>query len=102
LITTFRELRDGKTTEGQPLDRPTTAMSTAEAVSVAQAVGVRSYFLSGKPATPSDLVECLVGAAIKADKNDGAILRRYFEQRVAKRVGPHWKAYYEARHQLPE
>ena len=102
LITTFRELRDGKPTEGQPLDRPTTAMSTAEAVSVAQAVGVRSYYLSGKAATPSDLVECLVGAAVKTDKNDGAILRRYFEQRVAKKSGPHWKAYYEARHQLPE
>jgi MoxR-like ATPase len=102
LITTFRELRDGKTTDGQPLDRPSTAMSTAEAVSVALAVGARSYFLSGKPATPSDLVECLAGAAIKTDKNDSAILHRYFEQRVAKRAGAHWKAFYEARHRLPE
>jgi len=102
LITTFRELRDGKTAEGQPLDRPSTAMSTAEAVSVAQAVGARSHFLSGRPATPGDLLECLVGAAIKSDKNDIAILRRYFEQRVAKRDGSHWKAFYEARHQLPE
>ena len=102
LITTFRELRDGKTGDGQPLDRPSTAMSTAEAVSVALAVGARSYFLSGRPATPGDLVECLVGAAIKTDKNDGAILRRYFEQRVAKRGGAHWKAFYQARHLLPE
>jgi MoxR-like ATPase len=102
LITTFRELRDGKTVDGQPLDRPSTAMSTAEAVSVALAVGARSYFLSGKAATPSDLVECLAGAAVKTDKNDSAILHRYFEQRVAKRTGPHWKAFYEARHRLPE
>jgi MoxR-like ATPase len=102
LITTFRELREGKTADGQALDRPSTAMSTAEAVSVAQAVGARSYFLSGRPATPSDLLECLVGAAIKTDKNDTAILRRYFEQRVAKRTSAHWKAFYAARHQLPE
>jgi len=102
LITTFRELREGKTADGQPIDRPSTAMSTAEAVSVAQAVGARSYFLSGKAATPADLVECLVGAAVKTDKTDGAILRRYFEQRVAKRTGAHWKAFYDARHRLPE
>ena len=102
LITTFRELREGKTSDGQPLDRLSTAMSTAEAVSVAHAVGARSYFLSGRPATPSDLVECLIGAAIKTDKADRAVLRRYFEQRVAKRAGAHWKAFYQARHLLPE
>ena len=101
LITTFRELREGKTTDGLAIERPSTAMSTAEAVSVAQAVGARSYFLSGRAATPADLVECLIGAAIKTDKADAAILRRYFEQRVAKKAGSHWRAFYEARHQLP-
>jgi MoxR-like ATPase len=102
LLTTFRELRTGKTSDGKALERLSTAMSTAEAVSVAQAVGVRSYYLVGKPASPADVVECLVGAAVKTDKNDAGVLRRYFEQHVAKRSGPHWKAFYEARHQLPE
>jgi MoxR-like ATPase len=101
LVTTFRELRSGETREGQPLDRLSSAMSTAEAVSVAHAVGVRAHFLAAAPATPADLVECLLGAAIKADANDLALLRRYFEQRVGKRGGEHWKAYYEARHRLP-
>jgi MoxR-like ATPase len=101
LVTTFRELRSGQTKEGQPLERLSTAMSTAEAVSVAHAVGVRAHFLSAAPATPSDLVECLVGAAVKADANDLALLRRYFEQRVSKRKEPHWQAYFEARHRLP-
>ena len=76
-------------------------MSTAEAVSVAQAVSLRSYYLQGAPASPADLVECLVGAAIKTDKNDVALLRRYFEQRVAKRKGQHWQDFYAARHALP-
>ncbi len=101
LVTTFRELRDGRTEDGQAIERLSTAMSTAEAVSVAQAVSLRSYYLQGAPATPADLVECLVGAAIKTDKNDVALLRRYFEQRVAKRKGQHWQDFYAARHALP-
>src|SRR5262249_57200056 len=42
LVTTFRELRSGDV-EGQAMERLSTAMSTAEAVSVAYATGVRGY-----------------------------------------------------------
>jgi MoxR-like ATPase len=101
LVVTFRELRAGMTEEGQAMDRLSTAMSTAEAVSVAHAVGVRGWFLGGGEATPADVVECIAGAAVKADAEDLARLRRYFEQRVARRPEAHWRAYYEARHRLP-
>lgn len=101
LVTTFRELRAGQTKDGQAMDRLSVPMSTAEAVSVAYAMGVRSHFLEGTAPSPEDLVECLVGAAIKVDGEDVARLRRYFEQRVSKGQGPHWRAYYEARHRLP-
>jgi MoxR-like ATPase len=101
LVTTFRELRSGQTREGQSLDRPSSAMSTAEAVSVAHAVGLRAFYLGDGVATPADLVECIAGAVVKADPNDLALLRKYFEQRVSKRAEPHWLAYYEARHRLP-
>jgi MoxR-like ATPase len=101
LVTTFRELRAGQTVDGQAMDRLTTAMSTAEAVSVAYALGVRSYYLGEGAASPADLVDCLVGAAVKTEAEDLARLRRYFEQRVAKGSGPHWRAYYEARHRIP-
>ena len=100
LVTTFRELRSGETTDGQAMERLTTAMSTAEAVSVGHAVGVRGHFLSNGP-TPVDLVECLVGAAVKSNEDDLKRLRRYFEQRVSRREGAHWKAFYEARHVIP-
>ena len=100
LVTTFRELRAGETTDGQAMERLSTAMSTAEAVSVAHAVGVRGWFLTGGP-TPADLVACLVGAAVKSNEDDLERLRRYFEQRVSRREGRHWKAYYEARHEIP-
>jgi hypothetical protein len=101
LVTTFRELREGKTTDGQAMDRLSVPMSTAEAVSVAYAMGVRAAFLGSGEPTPGDLVECLVGAAIKTESEDVARLRRYFEQRVAKNKAPHWRAYYEARVLLP-
>jgi MoxR-like ATPase len=101
LVTTFRELRAGQTVDGQAMDRLTTAMSTAEAVSVAYALGVRSYYLGDGVAAPADLVDCLVGAAVKTESEDLARLRRYFEQRVAKGSGPHWRAYYEARDRIP-
>jgi MoxR-like ATPase len=100
LVTTFRELRAGES-DGQAMERLSTAMSTAEAVSVAYAAGVRGYFLGNGAPTPGDLVECLAGAAVKSDPEDLKRLRRYFEQRVSRREGPHWKAYYEARLRLP-
>ncbi|MBX3232077.1 MAG: AAA family ATPase [Labilithrix sp.] len=101
LVTTFRELRAGETTDGQATDRLSTAMSTAEAVSVAHAVGVRGHYLAAGAPTPGDLVECLVGAAVKSNNDDLARLRRYFEQRVGRKNGAHWKAFYEARHKIP-
>jgi MoxR-like ATPase len=100
LVTTFRELRAGQTADGQAMERLSSAMSTAEAVSVAYAVGVRAHFLGEGRASPADLVDCLAGAAVKGDKEDLARLRRYFEQRVAKIERPHFKAYFQARHRL--
>lgn len=101
LVTTFRELRTGETSDGQAIERLSTAMSTAEAVSVAVAVGVRGHYLGGGQATPADVVDCLTGAAAKDDKDDLARLRTYIEQRVPKKKGAHWKAFHAARHRLP-
>src|SRR5262249_27598010 len=101
LVTTFRELRAGQTADGQAMERLSVPMSTAEAVSVAHAVGVRAHFLGRRGAVPEDLVECLIGAALKTEKEDVNRLRRYFEQRVAKEKAPHWRAYFEARTRIP-
>ncbi|HEX6347556.1 AAA family ATPase [Umezawaea sp.] len=101
LVTTFRELRDGVTSSGQPMDRMSTVMSTAEAVSVAHAVGLRGWFLRGEAGTPADLVECLAGTAAKDNADDLARLRRYLEQQASKRRGEQWQALHRARHLLP-
>jgi MoxR-like ATPase len=101
LVTTFRELRTGLTEQGEPLDRMSSVMSTAEAVSVAHAVGLRGWFLRGEAGDAADLVECLAGTAAKDDADDLARLRRYLEQQVPRKRGRHWKALHTARHALP-
>jgi MoxR-like ATPase len=98
LVTTFRELRQGQTARGDVTDRLSGVMSTAEAVSVAHAVGLRGWFLRREPGTAADLVSCLAGTAAKDNPEDLAKLRRYLERR---RHGDQWKALYEARHLLP-
>jgi len=102
LVRTFRELRSGQTEDGGATDRLSTVMSTAEAVSVAYAMGVRSYYLGQGTPNGADLVHSLAGAAVKDDPEDLKKLRRYIEQRVVKREGKPWKEVYEARKILPE
>jgi len=101
LVTTFRELRTGLTERGDPMDRLSSVMSTAEAVSVAHAVGLRGWFLRRDAGSPADIVACLAGTAAKDSGDDLARLRRYLEQQVTWRKGAHWKAFHDARHLLP-
>lgn len=108
LVTTFRDLRGARNQSGAragsdeaALERLSAVMSTAEAVNVAHATGVRAWFMSAREAEPADLVDCIAGTIVKDDADDRARLRRYFEQRISKKSGAHWRAYYEARHRLP-
>jgi MoxR-like ATPase len=102
LVKTFRDLRGQgeRGQEGGGMDRLNTVMSTAEAVSVAHAAGIRGYYLRGGQATPADVVDCLAGVAVKDDPDDLKRVRRYLEQTVSKRKGEAWKAMYAARHRL--
>ncbi|EHR61116.1 ATP-binding protein [Saccharomonospora cyanea] len=94
LVTVFRELRTGT-------ERLSTVMSTAEAVSVAHAVGLRGWYLRGEPGTAEDVVECLAGTAAKDNPDDLAKLRRYLEQQVPRkgRAGA-WSELHRARFRL--
>lgn len=101
LVTTFRELRSGQTGDGQALERLSTSLSTAEAVTVAQSLGIRSHYLRQAEPVAEDLMECILGTALKDNADDVQRLRRYLEQRVARRRGQVWKAFYAARQRLP-
>ena len=94
LVRTFRDLREGG-------DRLTTVMSTAEAVSVAHAVGLRGWFLRGEAGSAADVVECLAGTAAKDNAEDLARLRRYLEQHAPRHRGEQWQELHRARHLLP-
>ncbi|MBP3083494.1 MULTISPECIES: ATP-binding protein [Mycolicibacterium] len=98
LVRTFRDLRDDG---GTAMDRLSAVMSTAEAVNVAHAVGVRAWYLGQRQGNPADLAESIGGTVVKDDADDRAKLRRYFEQKVAGRRGRHWQEFYAARDLLP-
>lgn len=98
LVGTFRELR-GQQASGERLSA---VMSTAEAVSVAHAVGVRGWFLRGEPGDAADLVTCLAGTAAKDSPEDLARLRRFLDQQAGRRHGAQWQALHEARHLLAD
>jgi MoxR-like ATPase len=100
LVTTFHELRGGKTGDGQALEPLTTAMSTAEAVSTGYAAGIHAYYYGGGEVEPEHLVHHLVGTALKDAADDLKKLRHYFNHVVKGRSGAAWREYYEARKHL--
>jgi MoxR-like ATPase len=101
LVTTFHELRTGKSSDGHALEPLTTAMSTAEAVATGYAAGLHAwYYASGKVDAPH-LVQHLIGTALKDAPDDLKRLRHYFNHSVKGRKGPHWQAFYQAREHLP-
>ncbi len=101
LVTTFQDLRSGKTREGQSLDSLSTVMSTAEAVSVAYAAGLHAYYYDSGQLTPDHLVHSLTGSALKDTPEDLKKLDHYFNHVVRNRKGAHWQSFYAARKHLP-
>ncbi|MEL6346833.1 MAG: AAA family ATPase [Myxococcota bacterium] len=99
LVTTFQELRAGVTAEGERVERPSTAMSTAEAVSVAISSGMHAHYFGDARIAPDHLGRHLVGAALKDDPEDRKRVQGYFNRVVRRRakVDPLWAAWYEAR-----
>lgn len=100
LVTTFHELRNGKTGDGKALEPLTTAMSTAEAVSTAYAAGIHAYYYGDKELEPGHLVQHLVGSALKDAPDDIKKLEHYFNHVVKNRNSRAWPHYYEARKHL--
>ena len=98
LATVFREMRNGVTTEGVNIQKPSTTLSTAEAIGVALDAAIHSrYFGSGVVGADS-IGRNLVGSIVKEDLDDVKVLKEYLSL-VAKKRGdgdPQWKAFYEA------
>ena len=104
LVTAFQDLRDGKTAEGVQVERPTSVMSTAEAVSVAMSAGLDAFYYGGRRLTAEHVARHLAGAVLKDNPEDLSKLRQYFDvvvrQRSKDRGGP-WSDLHSARKWLP-
>ena len=97
LVTIFHELRNGQSVDGRSTDRlAATVMSTAEAVSVAHAMGVHAYYYRDGEVLPEDFTQFLVGASVKDNRNDLKRMNHYFETEVAQRQGAAWQAVYRS------
>ena len=98
LATVFREMRNGVTADGVNIQKPSTTLSTAEAIGVALDAAIHSrYFGSGVVGADS-IGRNLVGSIVKEDLDDVKVLKEYLSL-VAKKRGEgdaQWKAFYEA------
>ena len=69
------------------MERLTTAMSTAEAVSVGYAAGVQAHYFGGVTPGAEHVAQHLVGTALKDEPEDVKRLRHYLEHEVRGRRG---------------
>ncbi|TWT87186.1 AAA domain (dynein-related subfamily) [Pseudobythopirellula maris] len=99
LVTTFHDLRNGRTEQGVVVERPSAVMSTAEAVSVAFAAGLDAWHFGDRRVEGQHLARQLVGAVLKDSDEDAKKVRQYFDVVVKQRSkkNPHWKSFFDAR-----
>jgi MoxR-like ATPase len=100
LVTAFRDLRNGVSEEGWNVERPSTVMSTAEAVSVATSLGLAQAYFAGDRDPVSLLPGHLLGVVRKDDPADAARLLGYWDGAVRRRAeagGRMWRRLWELR-----
>ncbi len=86
LVTAFRDLRAGRSHEGGAVDKPSTVMSTAEAVGVATSMGLQhAYFDGGTDDVWKLLPGYLLGVVLKDDPKDRGRLLAYWDGAVKRR-----------------
>ncbi len=103
LASTYHELREGVSSLGHRIDRPSAVMSTAEAVSVYYQTMMTAYYYGDAHMDIGCLVQNLMGAVQKENKDDLEKLRSYFQTVVRDKGGKEgglWNSYYEARKYL--
>ena len=103
LVTAFRDLRTGHSAEGWDVERPSTVMSTAEAVHVATSMGLGAAYLPDGRDPLRTLPGHLLGTVRKDDPADHARLLGYWDGPVRRRAeqgSPLWRTLWELRDAL--
>jgi len=95
VVTIFRELRAGVTSDGKTtVKSPSSTLSTAEAISVvSQGLALAAHFGTGR-LQAADLASGLLGAVVKDPVQDKVIWQEYLETVVKERG--EWKDLYKA------
>jgi hypothetical protein len=98
LVTTFQELRAGKTQDGALIKGLDAVMSTAEAVNVAHAAALQARHFNEGKLTPREIASQLQGVVLKDSADDVKRVRHYFETVVRERAkrDTNWKVFHEA------
>ena len=95
VVTIFRELREGKTSDGKTkLKSPTSTLSTAEAISVmTSGLSLACHFGDGV-LRAADIASGITGAVVKDPVQDTVVWQEYLETVVKERDG--WKDIYRS------
>lgn len=94
VVTVFRELREGRTLDGQVKIKPTSGvLSSAEAISLmVNSMALAGSFGSGK-VTDAEIASALQGAIVKDDSKDKAVWTEYLEN-IMRKKGSNYSALY--------
>jgi MoxR-like ATPase len=95
LITVFSDLRTGRTVEGTTVERPTSVLSTAEAVSTVYAAALQANYFGEGQLRPGHLAQQLLGTVFKDVEQDRDKLRQYLHTVVKGRgrEHPEWREF---------
>jgi hypothetical protein len=99
LVTAFNDLRHGRTAEGTVVEKPSTVMSTAEAVAVGHSAALDAAYFGGSRLESGHIARQMLGTVLKDNPDDVKKLKQYFEV-VAKTRGKGskaWQQFYEAK-----
>jgi MoxR-like ATPase len=98
LATVFREMRAGATSDGISVAKPTTTLSTAEAIGVALDAAIHSRYFGTGDVGPADIARNLIGSIVKEDLGDLKVLKEYMNLVAKKRAAgdASWKSFYDA------
>lgn len=98
LATVFREIRDGRTSDGVSIKQPANALSTAEAIGVALDSALHARYFGTGNVTAGDVARNIFGSIVKEDAADAAVLKEYAVL-VAKKRGAKakdWREFHDA------
>lgn len=98
VVSVFRDLRTGVTSEGASVAQPNSVMSTAEAVNVAHAAALDAAYLNTGAISGGHVARQIRGVVFKDDPEDARKFRAYVDHIAKARAkrGKAWSDFYAA------